>query len=156
MKRKIWTMLITGLLMVGAFGSTVSAKETTPNTGDTIFSFYLFSGEGDLKHTEWRNKTNKTSTYIQLTDAPSDYTKCDVLGGKGAWSNNASESISNISVETYGTEKVKVSIGKWRIRQTIVEHGKNKACIRFYRDGENGVITGYWSPDCAGTYTSVN
>lgn len=154
MKKRLCMIMALTAALTGIFANSVSAKDMAPNTEDKPFSIYLELASGGTGETEWRNKIDKSSTYIFLNDAPSDYTKCDVLGGIGDWDNN--DNIHSISTETYGGKAVRVNLGKWRIRQTVGEHGKNKARIRFYRDLQNGVIAGYWSPDCAGNYPSVN
>lgn len=38
----------------------------------------------------------------------------------------------------------------------VYEHGKNKARIQFVATSETGVVAGFWSPDCAGSYPAVN
>lgn len=153
-KRKWMATLMLVLLTVGMLGTTVSAAESTPNTGDTPYSFY-FEPTSGWRYTEWRNKTNSTSVYINLAQAPANYTRCHVQGGVGTWSDNAN--VSSVSYETYGSsDAIVVRTGKWRIRQTINEHGKNKARIQFFATSETGVVAGFWSPDCAGSYPAVN
>lgn len=153
-KRKWMATIMLVLLTVGIMGTTVLAAESTPNTGDTAYSFYFEANSGS-RYTEWRNKTNSTSVYINLADAPGGYTQCHVQGGVGTWSDNVN--VSSVSYETYGsTNPIIVQTGKWRIRQTVNENGKNKARIQFFATAESGVVAGFWSPDCAGSYPAVN
>lgn len=153
-KRKWMATLMLVLLTVGMMVTTVSAAEGTPNTGDTPYSFY-FEPTSGWRYTEWRNKTNNTSVYINLAQAPANYTRCHVQGGKGDWGDNVN--VSSVTYETYGSsDAIVVRTGKWRIRQTVYEHGKNKARIQFVATSETGVVAGLWSPDCAGSYPAVN
>lgn len=71
-KRKWMATLMLVLLTVGMMVTTVSAAESTPNTGDTPYSFY-FEPTSGWRYTEWRNKTNNTSVYINLAQTPANY-----------------------------------------------------------------------------------
>ena len=145
MRKKALALLMAGVMMMGCFPATANAA----NTGDTTWQFYVHAKE---EYTGERAKENSTSTYIRLDEAPDGYVRAAVegkmpVGDKGylEWQN-----------KTWNAAAVNVPTGRWRIRQTVYEHGGRSARLRITKCYTDGIARGAWSPDCAGSYPSLN
>lgn len=144
-RKKVLAMLTAGLMTMGALATPVMAANTT----DT--SFY-FTVTNSYKYTSAREKTDTSSTYVKLERVPVTYVYCDVQGYRPSDSTG-----TNIWVdETVGGKAVTISVGQWRVRQNVYEHGGRSARLKFQRFTKDGIASGLWSPDCAGDYPAAN
>lgn len=145
-RKKVLAMLTAGLMTMGALATPVMAANTT----DT--SFY-FTVTNSYKYTAAREKTNTSSTYVKLERAPASYVYCDVQGYRPI---NDSYGSNVWMDETVGGKAVTLSVGQWRVRQNVYEHGGRSARLKFQRFTIEGIASGLWSPDCAGDYPAAN
>lgn len=144
MKKRFYMFLLAGAIFTGCFPSTAKAA----NTVDTEWRFTVTS---TYSRTAARAKEDSTSIYIRLDTAPDGYVRAMAEGymptsyGTYTWQN-----------KTWNVSSVVVPIGRWRIRQTIYEHGGRSARLAIARYSKDGIASGVWSPDCLGSYTSLN
>lgn len=144
MRKKMLAMLTAGIMTVGVFQIPVMAA----NTSDTPFSF---SVTNMYEYTESREKTNTSSTYVNLQRAPGSYVRCDVQGYRPSDDTGTNRWMD----ETVGGTVV-LRVGRWKVRQNVYEHGGRSARLKFERFTMDGIASGVWSPDCAGDYPVAN
>ncbi len=118
------------------------------NTKDLPFKF-IFKSSGDTyQGDEPRRKSNKTPVYIKVEKIACDYCRAYIDGSyssSGPW--------TNLTVSGLATIKKK---GEFSISSTVREKGATWARLTGWAESHSGNVSGQWSPDSKGTYTSIN
>lgn len=140
-------MKLKKLAAFGAVAAMVLSLSLTPahaaNTSDTEWSFSMDPSHA-VYTTPLREKTNSSAVYVYYQGGTVAYLTCDVL-------NSESQSMCKGRIG-------KIDKGaKGRIAQYVYENGFRFCKLQLRGPSSTyGGASGYWSPDCAGSYPYIN
>ncbi|WP_062105428.1 hypothetical protein [Bacillus niameyensis] len=120
------------------------------NIKDEPFSFHV-TVSNKSGTTKARAKENTTSTYVEVTQTPGSVINMDVQGFRPTSGSGTNYWVN----ETLGGT-VMLLKGEWRVKQTGYENGGRSARLRFEKYGNDGIVSGRWSPDSVGSAPHVN
>lgn len=98
--------------------------------------------------TPWRYKTDDTPVYMNVTSMGTvDW--CFI------YTDGSNDKSSYVNL-TNGGRGYLYEVSQYEIWNWITENGYHYARITALRTSNSGIISGYWSPDCAGSYRVLN
>ena len=152
MRRISMKKIIAVILMSVMVFSSLMVSASAANTADSAivqFKIHFLT----YRNTSARQKQNSTPVYFYCTKANNTSVRVKTLGSSSA----ETDSLENLTYSD-GTRCsfVKCYVGtKYSIHNYIHESGYSYARLSITSKWVDGdVISGYWSPDSAGTYTS--
>lgn len=138
-------MLGMGLCLAFALIAIVPPSLAHASTVDSSYKFSM-SYKG-TSATPGRAKANDSSTYVNISSITNPC-RMYVDGAKsksGSW--------TNCTVRGYANAK---KTGNWRIMNYVNEWGYSYARLTAWANSGSTSVRGYWSPDCAGSYSAIN
>ncbi len=129
------------LLIMAMFLSVSSVGAFAANNKDTGYSFTV--GQGWQARTEYREKANSTSVYVNSLSGPA-VTYFYVLAPNG-------------SIQNSGKGVAPIRPGqKMCIYNHVYENGWRSCALATLNNSYSGQSTGVWSPDTVGRYPHAN
>ena len=149
--RRVLTVCLLAIMLVSTFCVSAYAANTT----DTGFAFYIAGvGYTEMPDASARKKEDSSAVYLYYTEGTNDYVRTRTLGASsssGPWHNMTyipSQGLVSY-VNCYRGQR-------YSIHNYIYESGYRWAKLAFNSTNiiNSEYISGVWSPDCAGVYTS--
>lgn len=134
-------------IAVACFGAVpaVKAYASSPNRSDTTYNFY-FKGTGSTNATYGRAKCDDSVSYVHIKQLGLSKINLYIDGYEGdCWTNR-----------TRGGVARAVKPGYYNIHNYVWENGEREARLSGWSQAGSGNVSGEWSPDSKGGFTSLN
>lgn len=109
---------------------------------------YLNISVGSTYGTPWYAKETYSSTYVDI-ESMGTVDWCFLY----ADGSNDKKEYTNCTI---GTRAYLSHEGQYELHNSVTEDGLTYVRVTAYRTSQGGILTGYWSPDCQGSYTDLN
>lgn len=109
---------------------------------------YLNISVGSTYGTPWYAKETYSSTYVDIESMGTVdwcFLYADGSNDKSSYVNCTDNDQAYLSHE-----------GQYELHNTVTEQGFTYVRVTAYRTSQGGILTGYWSPDCLGSYADLN
>lgn len=140
MKTKLLTLMLVFSMVITGVISFSSVAKAAGNITDEPYEFY---NTGSTGHSNWREKRNDSSVYINPQSGPTIY--YTVYGAKGQFGVDSKPRSSTVAIG----QGIQASV-----INSVNERGDNYARLEFGKITYAAAFTrGVWSPDSVGTFT---
>lgn len=109
---------------------------------------YLNISVGSTYGTPWYVKETYSATYVDIED----------MGGVDwcfLYADGSNDKYNYLNC-TDGGRAYLSDVGEYELHNTVTEKDYTYVRVTAYRTSQGGILTGYWSPDCQGSYTDLN
>lgn len=153
MERRLSKRLVAGL--VGTLLACSLGTMAAPAMADDIAtcdyvnkSLYLNISVGSTYGTPWYAKETYKATYVDV-ESMGTVDWCFLYA-------DGSNDKSTYENCTDGGRAYLSHAGEYELHNTVTEQRYTYVRVTAYKTSQGGVLTGYWSPDCLGSYADLN
>ena len=111
-------------------------------------SLYLNISVGSTYGTPWYAKETTKATYV-------DVESMGTVDWCFLYADGSNDKV-NYQNCTDGTRAYLSHADEYELHNTVTEKGYTYVRVTAYKTSQGGILTGYWSPDCWGSYTDLN